>query len=152
MKFFITSCVSIVGIFIMILFTAQLEILNISKLAGQVIASQSQNIYQECIKSFSQEKKSNFIISKENINSDGKEDAIVQYKNELNCGSAGCVFEICLSTSNNAYTHLPFGYAGESLKAKQTVTNDMADLMLNNDESLILTWNGSSYELFTTNY
>jgi hypothetical protein len=71
----------------------------------------------------------------------------VRYKTSDACGSAGCVYELCISNTTGGLEHIPFGYAANELSTQNTKTNGMADLILNGDKNTRMTWDGSQYQL-----
>lgn len=145
--------ISAVGVLIvMIVFMVTFDSFGFTNLQALVITSQNYKQFASCIGDFSDQKPSSFKIIQAAINSDGKKDAIVQYTKGPQCGSGGCVYELCVSDSNTgSYRHIPFGLTGKSIEVLQTITNNMHDLELNHDVHLVMSWNGSAYEL-TTNY
>lgn len=133
---------------IIVLFIA-IKFLDISKLAqyASVITSFENRELSECIATFSTEAATTFSIQREDINSDNIPDAVIRHTDETSCGNAGCVHELCIS-DRSAFTHVPFSYAAHDLSVKETLTNGMHDIVLNNDdEQLYMTWDGISYVL-----
>lgn len=119
---------------------------SISNIAS-VIGSQQKAIYAECILSYADLPLNAFAITSADLNEDNMSDALVRYKEGRECGNAGCVHEICLSDASGTFTHIPFGYAAAEISVLNTKSNDMNDLMLNNDKNLTMSWDGSNYVL-----
>lgn len=117
------------------------------QLSASVFESQNYKPYASCIRSFTNEDPSAFKITEVSLNSDGKADALVQYTNKDQCGSGGCIFELCLSNNTGSAEHIPFGLTARSIDVLQTVTNSMHDLEINKDDHLIMSWNGKEYNL-----
>jgi hypothetical protein len=111
-----------------------------------VIGSEAKTVYAECISAFSDAPLQSFTISKEDLNDDGKVDALVAYTEGDACGSAGCIYELCVS-KNGTYAHVPFGFAAKSITIEETMSNGMKDVILNNDEALQMSWDGTHYVL-----
>lgn len=133
----------------LIVFITTSNIVDFSKFGGVealLIFSQKNEVYAECISQISEEE-NKFKLTQVIINSDFKDDAILQYTKEPQCGNAGCVYELCISNADGTYTHTPFGYAGHSIAVKNTITEGMHDLMLNNDKNASMVWDGSTYVL-----
>jgi hypothetical protein len=133
---------------IVVIFTAAqfLSPLNLSGVAA-VIGSQQKIIFAECISTFSDEPLKAFAITSASLNDDQSPDALVQYKSEEACGSAGCVYELCVSSKAGTYEHMPFGFAAKEIQVGDTKTNGMKDLILNHDKKLKMIWDGQNYVL-----
>ncbi len=105
---------------------------------------------ENCIRSFSSDPSEVFTILYEDLNADKKDDAFVQYTEGDACGSAGCVFELCMNTGAS-FTYIPFGIAGSEITVMQTMTNGMRDIEIKNtdqkDQRFRLYWNGTTYDL-----
>jgi hypothetical protein len=119
---------------------------NIPGLAS-VIASSKRTMYAECISSYSDKPLQSFLITEVELNGDHYNDAFVQSSSDDACGTAGCIYELCLSDANGFYTHTSFGYAAKNIEASETKTSGMSDIILNDDRSLKMTWSGSEYIL-----
>lgn len=135
-----------------LLIVAFLSMTDLSKIGGftaSVFASQQKNAYRECIQSFTDVEIQKLAVTTTDINTDGVRDAIITYTEGPQCGTAGCVTEICISSNQNTFTHLPFGLAVQSIQVKETLTNGMRDITLNDDSQMELTWNGEAYALTT---
>lgn len=147
MKTAITATVLFSITLILIGSVSLFDIRDLSGIAAQVISSQQQGIYRSCIKTFSENTLSTFKISEMRINNDSIDDAVVSYTKGPQCGTTGCVNELCVSNDQGEYIHVPFGFAARSIVAKETINSDMHDLMLNNDSQTRMTWNGTRYIL-----
>ncbi len=112
---------------------------------ASVFSSQRKILYAECISSFSNEPLHAFAVTQAHLNTDTQPDAIVQYMQGPSCGSAGCVFELCVWDDAQGYIHVPFGLAAKELTVREVVNNGMKDLMLN--QELTMTWDGTKYVL-----
>ena len=138
-------------VFILLLLFAAVKFLNPQNLSevAAVIGSQQKIIFAECISTFSDEPLSSFAITEVHLNDDAGPDALVQYKSGNACGSAGCVYELCMSADAGVYEHVPFGFAAKKITIADTKTNGMKDLILNEDKNLQMSWDGQSYVLST---
>lgn len=112
-----------------------------------VIGSQQKLIYADCILTYSGLPLGSFVITGADINDDQIRDAFVRYSEGPECGSKGCIHEICISDAAHTFVHVPFGYAAHEISTLNTMSDGMKDLMLNNDKNLIMRWNGSQYVL-----
>lgn len=114
-----------------------------------VIGSQKKLVYAECITTFSDEPLTSFTLHEVDLDNDQIFDVLVQHtdSNREACGTAGCVYEICVHDKNGTYVHIPFGFAAHSISAQHTTNNGMKDIILNEDPDLRMTWNGSRYTL-----
>lgn len=119
-------------------------------IGASVIGSQKTEQFVNCIRKFSDKKMSDFSILPAEINSDSNLDAFVKFKTKPECGTAGCVVEICISEGNNQFTYVPFGFAAQTVHTMNTLTNGMHDLLLNNDPHLTMSFNGEAYVLSDT--
>lgn len=137
----------IVGLIILLCAsTLALQHSRIFGLAAELIGSE--HGLASCIASFAPDKKmDDFDISTAKINNDEIPDAVIRYTNPGYCGSAGCVYELCVSDRAGLYTYVPFSIAAHVLVVSETVTNDVHDIELNNDPHLLFTWDGSRYVL-----
>lgn len=81
------------------------------------------------------------------LDDDGADDYIVEFTAEKYCGSGGCLYELCNSNEGGGVEHVPFGFAAHSLTVQHTLTGGMRDIMVNDNGSLLLQWNGTKYEL-----
>lgn len=89
-----------------------------------------------------------FITMQTHLNDDALTDHLVTVDGPGTCGSAGCIHELCISKNQGGgVTHIPFGYAALDITVLNTLTNGMRDLQVNNDDALILTWDGTQYSL-----
>jgi hypothetical protein len=84
-------------------------------------------------------------IERADINTDGREDAFVRIADQ--CGNAGCIYEMCLSTPEGDYVYGHLGIAAKEIATRPTVNDGMHDIQINGDGGLTMSWNGSSYEL-----
>lgn len=149
MKIFIASIVSVV-IVCALFFTLELtHNFDVVSNVASVLGSQQNTTYRACIREFSDQDYSSFTITKADINTDDKKDAIVQSTEESLCGTAGCITQLCVSTPQGEYAYIPFGYATKEIKIAETVTLLMHDLVLNNDENATMIWDGLQYQLST---
>lgn len=80
------------------------------------------------------------------LNNDSRQDYILKTSSVQNCGSAGCVHELCIAHTDSIEI-IPFGYAAESITVKNTSTNGMRDLHLQGKSASSLQWNGQRYIL-----
>lgn len=146
----IIKTISIFTFILLMLFIA-VQFLNPQNLAGvaTVIGSQQKIIYAECISTFTDEPLKAFTITSASLNDDQSPDAMVRYNNEEACGSAGCVYELCVSSKTGTYEHIPFGFAAQDIQIGDTKTNGMKDLILNDDKDLKMSWDGQNYVLST---
>jgi len=112
-----------------------------------VITNQHTSLFKECISSFSDKSIDEFETTLVNLNADKVKDGIIRHTGGEYCGSGGCVYELCLSEDKGNYTHVSFGFAAQSLTVKETSTNGFRDLILNNDDDLHMSWNGTAYSL-----
>ena len=138
-------------IFVLLIIFAAVKLLDPQSLSevATVIGSQQRIIFAECINTFSNETLEAFTITNAHLNDDQRADALVQYKDEKACGSAGCVYELCISSKTGTYEHIPFGFAAKEIQIGDTKTNGMKDLILNADKNLKMSWDGQSYVLST---
>jgi hypothetical protein len=137
---------SIVGVAILAAITSFLFAENIPGLAS-VIASTKRTLYAECISTYSDAPIKSFLITEVELNGDGFADAFVQSTQDNACGTAGCIYELCLSDGNGTYRHVTFGYAAKKIEATETKTSGMSDIILNDDRKLKMSWSGSEYVL-----
>lgn len=101
--------------------------------------------YEQCIREFSTKSIDRFDINEAYINSDTQVDAIVAHTDGAECGSGGCVHELCIADQDTGYRHMSFGFAAQEVAVQETLTNDMHDLILNNSKDLRLQWDGHMY-------
>lgn len=90
----------------------------------------------------------------EHINTDNKLDVIATAHTDASCGSGGCITTIFLQNEFQEFVPISFAYAIKHIEVLGSVTNDMHDLMLNNDKRSKLIWNGSTYtfnEIYESN-
>ena len=87
---------------------------------------------------------SDYDVRYEHVDSKGNKDVIIQNVNQEYCGSAGCVFEICLVHDDNIEL-ISFSYAGEKLEVLDSLSNNMHDLLLKGSNDTKLTWDYSRY-------
>lgn len=87
------------------------------------------------------------VVTSTRLNEDGIKDHVVRLQDEDNCGSGGCSYELCLGRSGGGARHIDFGYAAHEFSTLPALSNDMHDIILNNEASLRLSWNGTRYEL-----
>lgn len=80
----------------------------------------------------------------QDIDNNGTKDAVLKNTQDAYCGSAGCVFEICLVEGNEVVL-LPFSYAAEKLSIKNTYTNNMRDIDLVGKSRIKLVWDYTRY-------
>lgn len=111
-----------------------------------VFSSQQKLIYAECISTFSNQPLTAFEITPAYINEDDIEDAIVRATSADQCGTGGCIYELCISHAGS-HQYVPLSIAAKKLEVSMTVTKGMKDLILNSDKQLTMSWNGSSYKL-----
>lgn len=89
-----------------------------------------------------------FITTEMHLDGDATTDHLIMLDSMDTCGSAGCLYEICISKGQGGgVTHIPFGYAAQDITSLNTLTNGMRDLRINDDDTLILTWDGTQYTL-----
>jgi hypothetical protein len=138
----VVCCVLIVMLFSI---ASIIDIPKVAQFATVFISSQHREL-TSCIASFSNDSVGEFEVQRTELNGDGIPDAIVHPRQGELCGSAGCVHELCVS-NNSAFEYIPFGYAAESVSVKDTKTQNMHDLMLNNDPALTMVWSGNGYLL-----
>ena len=145
--------ISALGVLIvLIILMITVNPVRFTNLQALLITSQTYKPFVSCIHSFTNQDPTLFKITQTSINSDDKKDAIVQYTKGVQCGSGGCVYELCVSNSStHSYQYVSFGLAGKSIEVLQTITNSMHDIELNHDAHLLMTWDGSAYKL-STNY
>ena len=143
-----TKILSIAVLALIALFCVS-QILDLQNVPGvaSVIGSQNKIVYAECITQFSEEKLSAFTLTPVHLDSNNSIDALVQYADGEECGSAGCVYEICVQDDSGSYTHIPFGFAAEEIELGETTSNGMKDLILNNDKNRTMSWDGQTYTL-----
>jgi hypothetical protein len=84
-------------------------------------------------------------IERTDINTDGRPDAFVRIEDQ--CGNAGCIYEMCLSTPEGDYAYEHLGIAAKEIRTQPTAMDGMHDIEINGDGGLTMSWNGSSYEL-----
>lgn len=147
MKLLKISGIGIATVLLLIGVFSFVDLGRIGGISAQLIASQQFALYEDCIKSFSEEKPSAFSITPVAVNQDGIDDALIQYKEGSQCGNAGCMFEMCVSKNPQTFVHVPFGFAAHSIVMKETITDGMHDLMLNGQSSLTMKWDGNAYAL-----
>ncbi len=114
---------------------------------ASVFSSQAKIIYADCISTFSNQPQHAFTITSAHLNTDTEPDAIIAYTQGEECGTAGCIHELCIADQTKGYLHVPLGLAVHQLNTKETLNGGMHDLMLNNDPELMMTWDGSKYIL-----
>lgn len=122
---------------------------DIKKFAGltaQLIQSQTV-AFEDCIQTFEKSRETKFTIQSVKINIDSTDDGLISYTEGQHCGTAGCSFELCISHADGTYHHVPFGYVAQSARILDTITQGMHDIMLNDDQSLTMVWNGDAYIL-----
>jgi hypothetical protein len=134
------------GVVVCTLCTTLILQTNIQSVAT-VFLSQNSEKYSACIQTFSNKSLDSFTITQTHLNNDTKIDALIEQTDKDACGTAGCVYEICLSTNDGSFTHVPFGYAAKKITVRETLTNNMYDLMLNDEKKLKMTWDGTRYVL-----
>ena len=81
------------------------------------------------------------------INTDTREDIIATVKSTEACGSGGCLTALMVQTSEGLYEAIPFGYAVKELVVESSITNQMHDITINNDEKNRMVWDGERYTL-----
>jgi hypothetical protein len=81
-------------------------------------------------------------VTRTKIDTDASTDYLIELTGDNFCGSAGCIFEICLARDTEA-KHVPFGYAATSVEVTEGIENGMRDLVLNGQHTL--RWSGESY-------
>ena len=79
--------------------------------------------------------------STDDLNKDGHVDLIVKIVHDGVCGSAGCPYELFI-TSEAGWEQLTFGFSGESLNVLESITNGYKDLELN---GVRFSWDGARY-------
>ena len=134
---------------LLLLFIAS-DTLNFSAITASVIGSKEMK-YEACIAAFAQDyKKGSFSITEGHINTDTVEDAIIRYRDKAHCGSGGCIYQLCISNESGGHTFVDFGYAAQSIQIKQTITNQMHDLVFNDEKTSKMIWDGTKYQLQET--
>ncbi len=88
-----------------------------------------------------------FDIRVTDIRADTKPDIVTIAKDDLLCGSGGCVVAIFIQNENREFTPIKFGYAVKEIEVMGNITNGMHDLKINKDSKSILIWNGDEYTL-----
>ncbi len=108
---------------------------------------------QQCLSSL--EKQENLLIAINDVritatrlNTDTKKDYIIEKTSAENCGSAGCIFELCVIQNNGAQI-IPFGYAAKKLVVKESITNGMHDIELQGNTNITLQWDTSRYQILS---
>lgn len=87
-----------------------------------------------------------FEVTRADLNGDSKKDFIVKINDAELCGSAGCIYELCIFDAVGELSHISFGFAATNIKPLETLTNGMRDLEINGDKTLRLEWNTKRYE------
>ena len=85
-----------------------------------------------------------FEIEYARINVDSQNDVILKNISDSYCGSAGCVFELCL-VSGDSVELLPFSYAGNELEVLATQNDQMYDIALTGKTETRLVWDFGRY-------
>ncbi len=83
-------------------------------------------------------------IRHERINADRTNDVVLKGTQGGQCGSAGCVYELCLNIKNKAKL-ISFGYAGQGLIVKNVLTNGMHDISIGQANAVVFIWDGTRY-------
>lgn len=113
------------------------------------LIAMSSDRFQECLQtirlSYPEVGRGDLTISPAHLNNDTTIDTIVELVHESTCGSAGCVFELCVS-DDGRYKHHEFGFVAETITAQDALSNGMHDIIINNDSSLRLVWDGRQYQ------
>ena len=81
---------------------------------------------------------------KSRLNTDSTKDIILTATGDKQCGSAGCIHELCL-IQNNTPEIISFGYAADTLVVKDTASNGMYDIQLQGKSTTDLQWDGERY-------
>jgi|GEM_PF-2132942 len=87
-----------------------------------------------------------YTVQKARINTDDTTDYILKGRSDNLCGSAGCIYELCIYTDTGMEI-LPFGYAAEAIELKGTATQSMYDIQLIGKSSASFQWTGDKYTL-----
>lgn len=87
---------------------------------------------------------SDYEIIPARLNSGPEKDYILKGLNESLCGSAGCVHRLCIVEGQKGRI-IPFAYAAETLRVKDTITNEMHDIQLQGNSISNLQWDGARY-------
>ncbi|MCF7815689.1 MAG: hypothetical protein K9M10_01335 [Candidatus Pacebacteria bacterium] len=88
-----------------------------------------------------------FKINPVYINTDKRIDLVASVNSEATCGTGGCIVTLYIQNDEREYIPLNFAYTVKELSVKNSITNEMHDLEINNDDSMILKWNGEEYSL-----
>lgn len=88
-----------------------------------------------------------FVIERTDLTGDTIADYVVEMVSDSTCGTAGCLFELCIKNDLGEVTHVPFGYAARSIRPLDTISAGMRDIEVNSDGTIRLSWNGSRYDL-----
>lgn len=115
-------------------FSALIGLSGTQRACGKVIL----NSYDEKIKTSEME------FTKSDLNNDGLSDFIVRLKSDATCGSAGCLYELCIQNKESVQ-QVPFGFAGKTIEPTFELTNGMKDIVINDDDRMRLVWDGTRY-------
>ena len=80
------------------------------------------------------------------VNNDKRKDLIVVLDSRFSCGTEGCIATLFIQNENKDFVPIPFFYAVTDIKPLDTFTNQMRDLVIDDDANQILIWNGNNYE------
>tara|TARA_B100000745_G_scaffold299643_1_gene250951 strand:+ start:2178 stop:2618 length:441 start_codon:yes stop_codon:yes gene_type:complete len=78
------------------------------------------------------------------VNNDKKKDIVLRNTTDAYCGSAGCVYEICL-VNDSGVQLIPFSYAAQDLRVLDSITDTMHDIELTGKSDVRLVWDYSRY-------
>ena len=136
----------------LILVTAPLLVVSFFAIQGTTdvglsafVTGAMKNKYAECVLSFSEI--NNVTITESHINTDDTKDGIIKINDAQNCGSGGCIHELCVTNKAGEAVHVNFGFAADLIEVEDTVTNGMHDIRLNKNENLKMVWDGTQYKL-----
>jgi len=83
-------------------------------------------------------------VATQRVNSDNRKDVILKNTTDTFCGSAGCVYEICLQDEDRVNL-IAFSYAANDLKVLGSITEDMHDIALTGKSDVHLVWDHGRY-------
>lgn len=83
-------------------------------------------------------------VTYEHVDADKRKDIILKNTSEKYCGSAGCVFEICL-IADSGVELIAFSYAAQDITILDSLTQQMHDIQLTGKSNVTLVWDTSNY-------
>lgn len=124
-----------------------LSSINVQKIEAAVISKYSESDFTNGAELTHSELKVEII--NEYINEDDIKDLVVVIKSPSTCGSGGCLTTIYLLNEQNELKPINFEFVVKSIKVQPSMTNNMHDILINDDVENIMTWDGFRYTLNT---